>query len=425
MGEIITVIDIGTTKIAFLIAQLDLNKLDIILLKNYPSAGLKRGRIVDMESLTSSIRKAVQDIEETHKIKIKKAYICSSGSDVQGAYSDAAIKVKKKEITEEDVNLAIDAATAIQITSDRQIVHILPVEFIVDGIDGIKDPVGMKGVRLEAKVYIITASSSHIQNLTTCCNKAGIEVEDVVIQAVSSSEAVLSEHEKESGTLVADIGGGSINIAVFYDGYLRHISNYGIGGNHITNDLSIGLKIPFREAERIKTEFGVAIPDITFGSLKFKEKDMDIEILGMDKQPLKIPISVVKEIVYARCEEMVEILKKEILSISGQTPLQSVVLTGGTSLMKGFNTLTESILSLSARIGRPDTGILNLCSEMGLDDALITQNEQWHEWISPEFSSAIGTLIYALKIGDLSSQDLGIERIFSKITSWFKGVLKI
>ncbi len=263
-----------------------------------------------MEAMISSIKRALQDIQSNMGLKVRKAYVCASGSDTRGMYSDAAIKVKKREITEQDVDLAIEAATAMKIPSDVQAVHILPVEFIVDGVNGIKDPVGMKALRLEAKVYIITASSSHIQNLVTCCNKAGIDVEEIVLQNIASSEAILTEHDREVGTLVVDIGGGSTDIAIFYDGYLRHIATYGIGGNHITNDLAIGLKIPFKEAERIKTQFGVAIPDISFGSLKFNGNQHEIEIVGLDKQTIKIPFNVIKEIVYARCEEILEIIKK-------------------------------------------------------------------------------------------------------------------
>lgn len=414
----ISVIDIGTTKISFAKAKIDSGKLIIDFLKSYPSAGLKKGRIVDMEAMISSIKKSLQDIESTLGIRLKKAFVCSSGSDVKGISSSAAIKVKKKEITEEDIDLVIEAATAMQIPYDRQPVHILPVEFIVDGVNGIKDPVGMRALRLESRVYIITASSSHIQNLITCCNKAGIEVEDIVLQCVASSEATLSEHDKELGVLVADIGGGSIDIAVFYDGYLRHVATYGIGGNHITNDLAIGLKIPFYEAERIKTQFGVALPDISFGNLRFKENEKEIEIVGLDKQSIKVPSNVIKEIIYARCEEILEVLKKELNSLPKDISISSLVFTGGTSLMQGFVSLAEGFLSIPARIGKSDVGIMTLCSEFGLDESMIEQKDDFEEIFNPKFASTIGTIIYAIKTKDFNESDSSLAKLFNKIVKW-------
>ncbi|MCS7215665.1 MAG: cell division protein FtsA [Thermodesulfovibrio sp.] len=414
----ITVIDIGTTKISFSGAKIENGKLVIDFLKSYPSAGLKKGKIVDMEAMISSIKKSLQDIESNLGIRFRKAFVCSSGTDIEGIYSNAAVKVKKREVTEEDVDLAIEAATAMHIPHDRQAVHILPYEFVVDGVNGIKDPVGMKALRLEAKVYIVTASSSHIQNIITCCNKAGVEVEDIVLQSVASAEATLSEHDREMGTMVVDIGGGSIDIAVFYDGYLRHIASYGIGGNHITNDLAIGLKIPFQEAERIKRHFAIALPDISFGNLKFKEDEKEIEIVGLDRRSIKVPLSVIKEIVYARCEEIMEILKKEFDSIPKDISISSAIFTGGTALMQGFVSLAEGYLSIPARVGKPDTGFMAVCSEFGLDESIIEQKEEFEEILTPEFSSTLGTIIYAIKTRGFEDRSSGFAKLFNKIASW-------
>lgn len=422
MSEIL-VIDIGTTKIALALAKIVGGRLEIGFIRSYPSAGLKKGKIVDMEAMISSIKRALQDIQSNMGLKVRKAYVCASGSDTRGMYSDAAIKVKKREITEQDVDLAIEAATAMKIPSDVQAVHILPVEFIVDGVNGIKDPVGMKALRLEAKVYIITASSSHIQNLVTCCNKAGIDVEEIVLQNIASSEAILTEHDREIGTLVVDIGGGSTDIAIFYDGYLRHIATYGIGGNHITNDLAIGLKIPFKEAERIKTQFGVAIPDISFGSLKFNGNQHEIEIVGLDKQTIKIPFNVIKEIVYARCEEILEIIKKEVDLISEDISISSAVFTGGTALMQGFVSLAEGFLSMPVRVGKPDAGIIAMANELGLNENPAGY-EELEEIYNPQFSSTIGTIIYAIRTGTLNESSTGFEKVFDKIATWFERKIK-
>ncbi|GAB5046508.1 cell division protein FtsA [Thermodesulfovibrio sp. TK110] len=421
MSEI-AVIDIGTTKIAFALAKIENGKLKIKFLRSYPSSGLKKGKIVDMEAMSSSIKRALQDIEATTGLKMRKAYVCASGSDIKGMYSNAAVKVRKKEITEQDVDLAIEAATAMRLPSDRQAVHILPVEFIVDGVNGIKDPVGMKALRLEVRVYIITASSSHIQNIISCCNKAGIEVEEIVLQSIASSEATLTEHDREMGSVVVDIGGGTIDIAVFYDGYLRHVATYGIGGNHITSDLAIGLKIPFGKAERIKTQFAVAMPDVSFGTLKLKENEKEIEIVGVDKHSIKIPLNVIKEIVYARCEEILEIIKKELDSTQVDS-ISSAVFTGGTSLLQGFVSLAEGFLSIPARIGKPDVGLMAITSEFGLEDDSV--NEEGIDGIyNPEFSSTIGSFIYALKTRDFNESISSFETIFNKITTWFEKGLK-
>lgn len=414
----IAVIDIGTTKISFTLAKIENGKLKINFLKSYHSAGLKKGRIVDMEAIVSSIKKGLKDIENNLGLKLKKAFVCSSGTGVEGIYSNAVVKVRKKEITEQDVNMAIELATIVNISHERQTVHILPQEFIVNGINGIRDPVGMKAIRLEVNVYIITTMTSHIQNIITCFNKAGVEVEEVVLQSVASSEAVLTEQDRELGSLVADIGGGTIDLAVFYDGYLRHVKTYGIGGNHITNDLAIGLKIPFYEAERIKTQFEVALPDINFGSLKFKENNKEIEIVGIDRNVIKVPLSVIKEIVYARCEEILEILKKELNCLPKNISVSSVVFTGGTALMGGFVSLAEGFLSTPVRIGKPDTGLMTVCSEFGLEEDVVLQNEEEQKIFSPESSSAIGTLIYAIKTRDF--HDSGIEKFFNPLTSWIK-----
>lgn len=421
MGEVFTVVDIGTTKISFVRGRVENGKFEVSFLKSYPCSGIKKGKVVDMELLTSSIRKSLQDVEDTLKVKVKKAFVCSSGSEIQGIYSNASVKIRKKEITDSDVDLVIESATAVEIPSQMQVVHILPVEFIVDGVDGIKDPVGMKGLRLTGKVYIVTASANHIQSVVSCCRKAGIEIEDFVLQSVASAEATLTEYDREIGTMVVDIGGGSTDIAVFYDGYLRHVTVFGIGGNHITSDLAIGLKIPFNEAERIKIQFGVALPDINFGQLKFQEDDKEIQIIGADKKPVKVSLSVVKEIIYARCEEILEFLKKEISLISKDVSVSSIVFTGGSSLIRGFIPLAEGFLSIPARIGNPDTGLMEVCSELGLNEDSVQCDT---EGFTPDSSSAIGTLIYAVKSKQFQASDSG-SGIFGKIKIWMKNFIKI
>lgn len=419
MRDIITVVDIGTTKISVAVAKIN-SGIEILYLNKSLSSGLKKGKIVDMEAFTSSIRRAIQDTEEAINTKLKKVVVCFSGSDIKGIYSDAAVKVRKKVITEEDVASVIELATAVQVPLDRQIVHILPVEFIIDGSNGIRDPIGMRGIRLEVKVYIVTALSSHIQNIKSCFDRLSIEVEDMIFQAISSSEAVLTEHDREVGTVLIDFGGGTTDIALFYDGHIRHTKSFSLGSNHITNDLAIGLKIPFKEAERIKMQFGVALPEISFGNISLKDAE-EVEVIGLDKQPLRIPLRVIKEIVYPRCEEIFEILKEEINSVAKHLSISSAVLTGGGAQLRGLTTLAESFLSMPVRLGKPDTGIIELCSEMGWDEKVVDSIESF----SPEFSSVLGGVIYTVRTQYLKIEQFQPFSLIDRFTTWLKGLIKI
>lgn len=437
MNDFIKIIDIGTSKISVIIGGLKGTKPEIKFINSYPSSGIKKGKVVDMEALSSAIKRAVKDIESTESIKIKRVSVCNSGVDIKGLYSSGAVKIRKKEIRQEDVNLAIESASAVVIPQDREIFHIMPVEFIVDENSGIKDPIGMKGARLEAKVYVITASANQTHNIITCCNNAGIEVEDVILQSIASSEAVLSYYDKELGSIVLDIGAGTTDGAVFFDGDIKHIFNYGIAGNHISNDLAIGLKISQNEAERIKKHFGIAIPDIHFVSadLKFNEfsekqlstkrqdSSSEIEVVGLDKGIIKVPMSVVKEVVNARCEEIIEKVKEELSFLQEEISISSVVITGGTALMQGFATLAESLLSLPVRIGRPDMGLASLYSELGVDDSLIYEDEIMVKSLTPEFSSLIGAFIYKIRT-NIYEKVNARESFFEKIKGIFRNLIK-
>jgi cell division protein FtsA len=433
------IIDIGTSKISTIAANFDEQKISINFLKSYSSFGIKKGKVVDMEALTRAIKRAVNDMETQLNIKSKKVSICYSGVDIKGTYSTGTIKVKKRIITEEEVNSTIESASAMILPQDREIIHVLPVEFVVDENSGIRDPIGMRGQRLEARVYAITASSTQIQNIINCCNKAGFDVEKVILQSIASSEAVLSYHDKDLGCLVVDIGAGTTDIAVFYDGYLRHLSNFAIAGNHITNDLAIGLKISYNEAERIKKQFGTALPEIyffpsrksqkenliKFGNLNSKNNVSEIEILAPDKSVIKIPISIINEIVSARCEEIIEMIRNKLNSIPEDVQISSVILTGGISLMKGFATFAESLLSLPVRVVKPDTGLVELFSELGWDDSLIYENNILSEHFTPEFSSLIGALIYKIREEIYGAQTSEGEKFYKKFKRWISSLINL
>lgn len=435
--EMIKIIDIGTSKISLITGKLDGRNLGISFIDSFGSSGIKKGRIIDMEALSNSIKRAINDFENKSNIKIKKASVCFSCTDVKGYHSSSKIKVRKRTITEEDVNFAIETASAVILPSDREIIHVLPVDFKVDENSGIKDPVGMKGLSLEANVYVVTASSNQIHNLITCCNKAGIEVEEIILQGIASSEAVLSNHDKDFGSIVIDIGSGTTDLAIFYDGYIRHLSNFPIAGNHITNDLSIGLKISYSEAERIKKDFATLIPDSAFLSQTSKlqmigkvQENMnnsksphEIEVIGPDRKPFRIPLAVIREIVYARAEEIIEEIKNHINSAQQDTEISSVVLTGGSSLLQGFNLFSESLLSLPARIGRPDTGLVALISEIGLEESSFYENEFFSKYFSPEFSSLIGAFIYKVREEIYGSSNSEANGLIEKFKKWINNFI--
>lgn len=435
--SIFTIIDIGTSKIAILKGGLRDNNFEIQFMREYPSSGIKRGKVIDMEALTSSIRRAIEDGERNLNEKIRKASICYSGVNIKGIYSTGTTRVKRKTITEEDINFAIEAATALNLPSDVEVLHVIPVEFIVDGNNEIRDPLGMKGTRLEAKVYTVTADLNHIENLITCANRAGIDVEDLILQAIASSEAVLSVHDKEIGTLVVDIGSGTTDISLFFDGKLRYINSLGIGGNQITNDLLIGLKTSHSEAERIKKQCGVLIPKTSsfylsdqnrqaqsFQNLNEESKSSEIEIIGFDRQPLRVPLSIIREIIYARVEEILELIKGEIEKVDADITISSVIFTGGTSMMKGFTQLAESYLSVPSRVGKSGIGIVSLLNEFGIDERLIyEQDEQLEKIYSPEYCSAVGALIYKIKGESYSEGSGNRKNLFERISKWFRELI--
>lgn len=435
--SLFTVIDIGTNKITFLKGGFRDNNFDILFLKEFPSSGIKRGKVIDMEALTSSIRKVIEDGERSLNEKIRKASICYSGVNIKGIYSTGTTRIKRRTITEEDINFAIEAATALNLPSEAEVIHVIPVEFIVDGNNEIRDPLGMKGTRLEAKVYTVTADINQIQNIITCCNRAGVDVEDLILQAIASSEAVLSIHDKEIGTMVVDIGAGTTDISLFFDGKLRFISSIGIGGNHITNDLLIGLKTSFSEAERVKKHCGVLLPSINssflakdnrqsdpFQKISSENDTNELEIIGLDREPLRVPISIVKEIIFARVEEILELIKREIESIDKDIPISSIVFTGGTSLMKGLIQLAEAYLSIPSRVGKSGIGIVDLLNEFGMDERLFhEQGEQFEKIYSPEFCSAIGALIYKIKGDCYAESNRNVKNLFERISKWFRELI--
>jgi cell division protein FtsA len=272
-------LDVGTTKVCAVVAEVRGGKAggkaDVLGLGFSPSAGLKKGIVINVDATVDSIRKAVREAEASCGARVKSVSVGISGAHIKGFDSSGAVGIRGKEVSAADVERSIDSAKAVYIPLDREVLHVIPTEFVLDGQEGIIQPAGMSGVRLEARVHIITGASSPIQNLLNCCEKAGLEVSDVVFEPLASAHAVLTEEERESGAIIIDIGGGTTDVALFKDGSLRYAAVIGLGGNHFTNDIAVGLRISVRDAEDLKKTSGAA-----YEGLVAKEEEINITQAG-------------------------------------------------------------------------------------------------------------------------------------------------
>src|SRR5919205_1104458 len=274
-GEIVVGLDIGTTKICCIVGEVTPDGLDIIGIGMHPSRGLRKGVVINIEATVASIRRAVEEAELMAGAEIGAVYAGIAGGHTRGVKSPGVVAVKDKEVKSGDIERVLDAARAINIPQDREILHVLPQEYIIDEQDGIREPLGMSGVRLEAKVHIVTAAVSSAQNIVKCCGKTGLSVADIILEPLASAEAVLAEEEKELGVALVDVGGGTTDVAIFANGAIQHTSVIPLGGNHLTNDIAVGLRTPMQEAERIKIKYGSAQ-----GQLVDKEETLEVPSVG-------------------------------------------------------------------------------------------------------------------------------------------------
>lgn len=425
-STVVVGLDVGTTKICAIVGEITGGGIDILAVSAYPSTGLKKGVVIDIEATAHSIRKAIAGVSEDTGLEITEVYVGIAGSHIKSFNSSGAVGIKGREVTHEDVERAIDSASAVYIPLDREILHVLPTEFILDGQDGIKDPVGMAGVRLEVKVYIVTGAVTSVQNLLKCCERAGLEVIDIVLQPLASSHAVLTPYEREMGIVLVDIGGGTTDIALYRDEWLRHTAVLGIGGNHFTNDVSIGLKLPFPEAERVKKKYGSVLPSGT------AEDDgrAEVDVVAIDGQVRGIPRKYITEILHPRGEELLDLVKQEVRAIQQSgIAVSGVVLTGGASLLSGFDRMAEAILGLPVRIGYPDRSPRTPAGNgYSLSRTEMQQvNGLKSEYNSPMYATAIGLVLYGAESVDpveekFLSSDL-FNRIVNTMTGWFKKIV--
>lgn len=346
---IIVGLDLGTTKVCAIVGELkETGQVDIIGIGISPSHGLKKGVVVNIDSTVESIKKSVEEAEHMAGVEIQSVYVGISGSHIKGINSRGVVAIRNKEVVPTDMARVIDAARAVNIPMDQQILHVLPQEFIIDDQDGIKDPLGMFGVRLEAKVHIITGARTSIQNIEKSCHRAGLHVNDLVLQPLASSRAVLTTEEQDLGAVVVDIGGGTTDVALFLEGSLWHTEVLPIGGNHLTNDIAIGLRTPASEAEKIKIRYGCAL-----SSLVKHEETLDVPSVG-GRPPRLLSRQILSEIIEPRVEELFGMVQQRLKKTGFEDMFASgIVLTGGTALMEGLPEAAERFLGLPIRRGAP------------------------------------------------------------------------
>ncbi len=372
-SEIIAGLDIGTTKIACIIGEVTADGIDIIGIGSHPSRGLRKGVVINIDATINSIRKAVEEAELMAGCEVNTVYAGIAGGHIQGFNSHGIVAVNKdKEVKQGDLARVVDAARAVAIPMDRQVLHVIPQEYIIDDQDGIKEPLGMTGVRLEAKVHVVTAAVTSVENIIKCAESCGLQVADIVLEQLASSEAVLEEDEKELGVAVVDIGGGTTDIAVYNQGSLVHTAVLSLGGNHLTNDIAVGLRTPMAEAERIKQRFGCALTRRVSA-----EETIEVPSVG-GRPPRILSRQILSEIVEPRVEEIFAYVARE-LEDSGCEDLIAggVVITGGTTILDNMPELAGEVLGMPVRRGMPrDVG--------GLVD--VVRN--------PKFATGVGLVEY-------------------------------
>jgi cell division protein FtsA len=397
-------LDIGTSKIACLVGEVKPDdQIEIIGLGTHPSRGLKKGVVVDIESTVASIQRAVEEAELMAGCEIHSVHAGIAGSHIRSLNSHGITGIKDREVAQADVDRVIEAARAVAIPADQKILHILPQEFIIDGQEGIREPIGMCGVRLEARVHMVTGAVSAAQNIVKCIRRCGLEVEDLVLEQLSSSYAVLGEDEKELGVCLVDIGGGTTDLAVFTDGAIRHTAVIPIAGDQVTNDIAVALRTPTQFAEVIKIRHACAL-----AKLAGHGETIEVPSIG-ERPPRHLARQTLAEVVEPRYEELLTLLQGE-LRRSGFEDLVAggVVLTGGSAKMEGLVELAEEVFHMPVRLGVPQYFV-------GMQEVIS----------DPIYSTGVGLLIYARKHRFVPRTEMtsgrGLGSVWARMKSWFQG----
>ncbi len=397
-------LDIGTSKVVAIVADLTPEgNIDIIGIGSHPSRGLKKGVVINIESTVQSIQRAVEEAELMAGCHIDSVYAGIAGSHIRSLNSHGIVAIRDKEVTQADVERVIDAARAVAIPADQKVLHILPQEFLIDQQEGIREPVGMSGVRLEAKVHMVTGAVSAAQNIIKCVRRCGLEVDDVILEQLASSYAVLTEDEKELGVCLVDMGGGTTDIAVFTDGSIRHTAVIPIAGDQVTNDIAVALRTPTQYAEEIKIKYACALTQ-----LASPEENIEVPSVG-DRPPRRLARQTLAEVVEPRYEELLTLVQNE-LRRSGFEDLcaAGIVLTGGCSKMEGVIELAEEIFHMPVRSGLPQhvTGLVDVVR-------------------NPIYATGVGLLLYGHQHHGESRKEhageWGAKSLWSRMRGWFQG----
>lgn len=400
--QLIVALDIGTSKIAAIVGETTENgAIDVIGYGLHPSTGLKRGVVVNIETTVQSIQRALEEAELMAGCEIHSAYVGIAGSHINSLNSHGIVAIKDREVCQADIDRVLDAAKAVAIPADQKILHILPQEFIIDAQDGVREPVGMSGVRLEAKVHIVTGAVSAAQNISKCVERCGLRVDDVVLEQLASSYSVLTDDEKELGVCMIDIGGGTTDIAIFTEGAIRHTAVIPIAGDHVTNDVAVALRTPTKHAEEIKRKYGSVLVDQV-------PADETIEVPSVAQRPPKrVHRKALAQVVAARYEELFALVQTELRRSGFEDIIASgIVITGGASNVEGAIDLAERMFQMPVRQGVPQ-------NVEGLVD--IRDN--------PSYATGVGLLLYGLEAEKQPDkpESAGVKNLWEKMKRWFNG----
>ena len=400
-------LDIGTSKVLAIVGEVSATgEVQVIGVGHHPSRGMKKGVVVNIESTVQSIQRAIEEAELMAGCQIQSVYAGIAGSHIRSINSHGTVAIKDKEVGTNDVDRVIESARALAIPADQKVLHVLPQEFIIDGQEGIREPIGMSGVRLEAKVHIVTGAVSAAQNIVKCVRRCGLEVDDIILEQLASSLSVLTEDEKELGVCMVDIGGGTTDISVFTEGAIRHTAVIPIAGDQVTNDIAVALRTPTQHAEDIKKKYGCALTQIA-------SSDESIEVPSVgERPPRKLARQTLAEVIEPRIEELYGLILAELRRSGFEDLIGSgIVLTGGSAKMEGMIDLAEEVFHMPVRLGIPQ-GVGGLSG--------VVHN--------PIYATGVGLVLFGAKARGGSrygllpqSAGVGIQGVLSKMKSWFQG----
>jgi len=392
-NSIVVGLDIGTSKVCAVVGEMTERGVEIIGIGSHPSQGLRKGVVINIEATVNSLKQAIEEAGLMAGCEIHTVFTSISGGHIKGFNSHGIVAVKNKEVAQRDLERVIDAAKAVAIPIDREVLHVLPQDYIIDDQDGIKEPLGMSGVRLEAKVHIVTGAVTSAQNIIKCCNRTGLNVAEIILAPLAAAETVLTEEERDLGVLLIDMGGGTTDFVLLHDGTVKHTAIIGIGGNHITNDIAAGLRTPFNDAERLKQLYGCA-------AARMVTEDERVQIPNIaGKGAGTVSRQILCEIIEPRLDEIFELVQKEIAKSGYENSLASgVVVTGGAMLLPGAIEMAERTFGLPVRLGVPAhvVGLLNVIN-------------------NPVYAVAVGLVLHGMKRRERNVYRVREDKMLSKV----------